>query len=113
MLRMFASSLKEDAACWLHEGLPHKSITSLARFFEIFLRQCHYDGNDIELIESFVKINLKYFLLWRRYHGEDHEFASINMVYYTQYSETHDDLVEVVHEESFTEDISEDPTYVT
>ena len=38
MLRMFASSLKEDAACWLHEGLPHKSITSLARFFEIFLR---------------------------------------------------------------------------
>ena len=61
MLFMFASSLREDASCWLHEGLPNKSITSLARFFEIFLRQWHYDGNDSELfnIESFIKTNLK------------------------------------------------------
>ena len=96
-------------------GLFDKSITSLARFFEIFLRQWHYDGNDIELfnIESFIKTNLKYFFPWRKYHVEDHEMPSINMVYNNQYSETHDDPVEVVHEESFIEDIIKDPPHVT
>ena len=63
MLQMFAYSLQGNASCWLHEGLPDKSITSLENFFEIFLKQWHYDGNDTELfnIESFIKTNMAYF----------------------------------------------------
>ena len=38
MMAMLAHSLQGDASCWLHECFPEKSITSLAKCFEIFLK---------------------------------------------------------------------------
>ena len=77
MMAMFAHSLQGDASCWLHECFPEKSITSLAKFFEIFLKQWHYDGDDIK---SFIKTNLKYFFPWKEFHMEYPEICSINRV---------------------------------
>ena len=61
MMVIFSHSLQGDTSCWLHECFPEKSITSLAKFFEIFLKQWHYDGNDIESFNAklFIETNLK------------------------------------------------------
>ena len=115
MMVMFAHSLQGDASCWLHECFPEKSITSLAKFFEIFLKQWHYDGNDIKSFDakSFIKTNLKYFFPWKEFHTEYPEICSSNMVYNTQHSEIHYDPIESVHEEPLVEKIVEDPPHVT
>ena len=88
MMAMFAHSLQGDTSCWLHECFPEKSITSLAKFFEIFLKQWHYDGNDIESFnaKSFFNTNLRYFFPWKEFHTEYPKISSINMVYNNQHS---------------------------
>ena len=82
MMVMFSHSMQEDASCWLLECFPEKSIPSLAKFFEIFLKQWHYDGNDIESFnaKSFIKTNLKYFFPRKKFHTKDPEISSINIV---------------------------------
>ena len=69
MMLMFAYFLQGILSCWFYEGLSDKSITSLTNFFEIFLRQWHYDENVIELfnIQLFIKTNLAYFFPWKEY----------------------------------------------
>ena len=106
MMLMFSHSLQGIVSCWFYEGLPNKSITSLANFFEIFLRQWHYDENDIEL---FIKTNLAHFFPWKEYRVEELELTSINMENNTHVSEIHDDPIEFVHEEPLIENIVEDP----
>ena len=114
MMLMFAHSLQGVVSCWFCEDLSKKSITSLANFFEMFLRQWHYDGNDIESFnaKSFIKTNLKYFFPWKEFHTEYPEISSINMVYNTKHSEIHDDPIESVHEEPLIEKNVEYPPHV-
>ena len=66
----------------LYECFPKKSITSLVNFFEIVLKQWHYDGNDIESFnaKSFINTNLRYFFPWKEFHTEYPKISSINMV---------------------------------
>ena len=100
MMAMFAHSLQGDTSSSLHEGFPEKSITSLAKFFKIFLKQWHYDGNDIKSFnaKSFIKTNLKYFFPWKEFHTEYPKISSINMVYNTQHSKIHYDPIGSVQE---------------